>query len=92
MRILRSDGSVTFRYFHQDHLGSIAVITDQSGALAQPRDAYDAWGKRRFPNGTDDPAGSITSKTIRGFTGQDILARRGAARRSPAIVTAREGR
>jgi hypothetical protein len=30
------------------------------------RDAYDAWGKRRFANGTDDPTGSITSQTIRG--------------------------
>jgi RHS repeat-associated protein len=38
------------------------------------RDGYDAWGKRRFPNGTDDPTGSIVSQTIRGFTGQEMLA------------------
>src|SRR5262249_6152246 len=72
--IQRSDGSISFRYFHQDHLGSIAVITDENGALAEPRDAYDAWGKRRFANGTDDPTGSITSLTSRGFTGQEMLA------------------
>jgi hypothetical protein len=66
--------SVTLRYFHQDHLGSIAVITNETGALAEPRDAYDARGKRRFANGTDDPTGSITSQTIRGFTGQEMLA------------------
>jgi RHS repeat-associated protein len=74
MRIWRSDGSVSFRYFHQDHLGSIAVVTDENGALAEPRDAYDPWGKRRFANGNDDPTGSITSLTSRGFTGQEMLA------------------
>ena len=66
--------SVTLRYFHQDSLGSIAVITDQNGALAEPRDSFDAWGKRRFGNGTDDPTGSVTSLTNRGFTGQEMLA------------------
>jgi RHS repeat-associated protein len=74
LRIWRSDGSNSVRYFHQDHLGSIAVITDQTGALAEARDAYDAWGKRRFPNGTDDPTGSIASQTPRGFTGEEMLA------------------
>jgi RHS repeat-associated protein len=66
--------TVTLRYFHQDHLGSIAVITDASGLLAEARDAYDAWGKRRNPNGTDDATGSIASLTSRGFTGQEMLA------------------
>jgi RHS repeat-associated protein len=37
------------------------------------RDSYDAWGKRRFPNGADDPSGSLTSQTTRGFTGQEEL-------------------
>ena len=36
--------------------------------------SYDAWGKRRFPNGQDDPTGSISSQTTRGFTGQEELA------------------
>jgi YD repeat-containing protein len=34
------------RYFVADHLGSIAVITDESGAVVE-RLSYDAWGKRR---------------------------------------------
>ena len=71
MRV-QSGSTVTTRYFHTDHLGSIAVITDESGAVVE-RDGYDAWGKRRFPNGTDDPTGSITSQTTRGFTGQEEL-------------------
>jgi RHS repeat-associated protein len=68
--------NVTLRYFHQDHLGSIAVLTDQNGAIVE-RDAYDPWGKRRYwNNGADDTAGILPSQsqTIRGFTGQEMLA------------------
>jgi RHS repeat-associated protein len=71
MRVL-SASTVTTRYFHTDNLGSIAVITDETGAVVE-RDGYDAWGKRRFPNGADDPTGSLTSQTTRGFTGQEEL-------------------
>jgi RHS repeat-associated protein len=57
-------------YFHTDNLGSIAVITDATGAVVQ-RDGYDAWGKRRFATGADgDPP---TSQMTRGFTGQEEL-------------------
>jgi uncharacterized protein RhaS with RHS repeats len=38
------------RYFHTDNLGSISIITDQTGAVAE-RDSYDAWGRRRLPTG-----------------------------------------
>ena len=64
------------RYFIADHLGSIAVITDETGAVAE-RLSYDAWGKRRYPNGDDDPAGSIASLTTRGFTGEEHIAELG---------------
>jgi uncharacterized protein RhaS with RHS repeats len=67
-----SSGTTTTRYFHTDHLGSISVITDQSGNVLE-RLSYDAWGKRRFANGADDPSGSITSQTTRGFTDQEEL-------------------
>ncbi|WP_316233728.1 RHS repeat-associated core domain-containing protein [Bradyrhizobium sp. SZCCHNPS2010] len=60
------------RYFHADPLGSISVITNENGVV-QERLSYDAWGKRRFPNGTDDPSGSISSQTTRGFTGEEQL-------------------
>jgi RHS repeat-associated protein len=73
VRFLHGDGSVSFRYFHQDSLGSIAVLTNETGAVVE-RDAYDPWGKRRFTNGSDDPTNSIVSQTIRGFTGQELLA------------------
>jgi RHS repeat-associated protein len=74
VRVLHSDSSVTTRYFHTDNLGSIAVITDENGAVVE-RDSYDAWGKRRNPlTWQDDPSGSIESQTTRGFTGQEELA------------------
>jgi uncharacterized protein RhaS with RHS repeats len=72
MRVEQPDGSVQTRYFHRDHLGSVAILTDEAGNVAE-RLSYDAWGKRRFPNGQDDPAGSLTSQTTRGFTGHEQL-------------------
>jgi RHS repeat-associated protein len=72
VHVENSEETTSTRYFHKDHLGSIAVITDEAGAVVE-RLSYDAWGKRRNPNGTDDPAGSITSQTNRGFTGHEEL-------------------
>jgi RHS repeat-associated protein len=67
-----SGATVAMRYFHTDILGSIAVITDETGAVVE-RDGYDAWGKRRFATGADDTTNSLTSQTPRGFTGQEEL-------------------
>ena len=72
------------------------MIADASGAPAEQRDAYDAWGKRRFANGTDDVTGSITSQTPRGFTGEEMLASVGLLHLplacTDAIITAAEVR
>jgi RHS repeat-associated protein len=73
MRVLNPDGTLAQRLFFQtDHLGSISVLTNGSGGAVE-RLSYDAWGKRRNPNGTDDPTGSITSQATRGFTGEEEL-------------------
>ena len=64
--------NVSTRYFHTDHLGSVSVITDENGNVVE-RLSYDAWGKRRFASGADDPTGSITSQSPRGFTGEEQL-------------------
>ena len=72
MHVENSDETTSTRYFHKDHLGSISIITDEAGAVVE-RLSYDAWGKRRNADGTDDPAGSITSQTTRGFTGHEEL-------------------
>jgi RHS repeat-associated protein len=73
MRVLQSvSETLSTRYFQTDHLGSISVLTDENGLIVE-RLSYDAWGRRRNPNGTDDPTGSITSQTTRGFTGEEEL-------------------
>jgi RHS repeat-associated protein len=64
---------MTMYYFHTDHLGSISVVTDQSGNVLQ-RLSHDAWGKQRNPSGADlPPGGTIPSPTTRGFTAQEEL-------------------
>jgi RHS repeat-associated protein len=73
MRVIQTASeTLTTRYFHTDHLGSIAVITDEIGRVVE-RLSYDAWGKRRFPDGSDDTTGSIASQSTRGFTGEEEL-------------------
>ena len=63
----------TTNWFVLDHLGSVAVITDDTGSVVE-RLAYDAWGKRRYPDGTDDNFGLLTSSIMsRGFTGHEML-------------------
>jgi RHS repeat-associated protein len=60
-------------YMHHDHLGSVSVLTDDTGSVVE-RLAYDPWGKRRFPNGTADTADSIVGLTLdRGFTMHEHL-------------------
>jgi RHS repeat-associated protein len=61
-----------WRYFVTDNLGSIAVVTDATGAVVE-RDAYDPWGKRRNINGTDDAACALTATTFHGYTGHDHI-------------------
>jgi RHS repeat-associated protein len=73
MRVIQTaSATLSTRYFHTDHLGSVSVITDENGNVVE-RLSYDAWGKRRFANGSDDPSGSITSQSTRGFTGEEEL-------------------
>jgi RHS repeat-associated protein len=71
--ISRSDATTETRYFHRDHLGSLTLITNDSGGQIE-RFAYEAFGKRRFPNGTADPNNTIFGVTTdRGFTSHEHL-------------------
>jgi len=71
VRFNKTSGPVV-RYYIGDHLGSVSVITDEAGAVAE-RLSYDPWGKRRFANGADDTTNSITSQTTRGFTDHEHI-------------------
>ncbi len=67
-----SGATTAVRYIVADHLGSTAIVTDETGAVVE-RDAYDAWGKRRNLDGSDDTTCSLTSQTTRGFTGHEHI-------------------
>lgn len=71
VRFNRTSGPL-LRYYIGDHLGSVSVITNETGAVAE-RLSYDPWGKRRFANGADDTTNTITSQTTRGFTNHEHI-------------------
>lgn len=82
----RSYTETHFEYAHRDHLGSIEVVTDDSGATLH-RLSFDPFGMRK----QDDWSGNITSADLdalrvknwdrapraRGFTGHEHLDRAG---------------
>ena len=63
-------------YLQQDHLGSIAAITSETGTVTE-RLAYDPWGKRRFitttPGLPDNLDAIVGLKTDRGYTEHEHL-------------------
>ena len=64
--------SASWAYFTLDHLGSVAVVTDQFGGVVE-RASYDAWGKRRHADGSAAACYAISSATTRGFTNQEMM-------------------
>jgi RHS repeat-associated protein len=61
------------RYYHRDHLGSIIAISNEAGARIETL-GYEAFGKRRSPDGTADPDNRIFGNfTDRGFTAHEHL-------------------
>jgi RHS repeat-associated protein len=62
----------TLSYFVLDHLGSVAVISNGAGTVTE-RLSYDAWGRRRNANGTDNSSCSVTSAVSRGYTAHEHL-------------------
>ncbi|MDV8153479.1 polymorphic toxin-type HINT domain-containing protein, partial [Acinetobacter pittii] len=58
--------------FHSDHLTSIEVITDATGAVVE-RLSYDPWGKRRNADGTVASTVLKGTKDSHGFTSHEML-------------------
>jgi RHS repeat-associated protein len=69
---VKNNGLDTLYYIHTDRLGSINVITNQSGAVVKNY-SFDAWGRRRNP--ADWTYNNIPSTFLfsRGFTGHEHL-------------------
>lgn len=82
----------TVQYFHRDHLGSSTAITDASGAVME-RLAYEAFGKRRFPEGMTDPNNIIEGATTdRGYTNHEHLEELGLIHMNGRIFDPQIGR
>lgn len=61
----RSNGVNDTRFFHTDHLGSIAVVTNETGAVVA-RFSYDPFGNRTTVSGD-------ATVTHHGFTGHELM-------------------
>ncbi|MFW2174622.1 RHS repeat domain-containing protein [Acinetobacter guillouiae] len=66
------DKTGPYRYFHNDHLNSIEVITDSAGNPIE-RLSYDPWGKRRNVNGSESGVEISGEKSSRGYTSHEML-------------------
>jgi RHS repeat-associated protein len=69
-------GSVSTYYVTGDHLGSNAVVSDNSGAPVVTEN-FSAWGRARGDNWTGTPTSAevaaMVNTTARAFTGQEVL-------------------
>ena len=83
-------------YTHKDHLGSLDVITDSTGAIIQEQ-SFDAWGQRR--NAINWAIFILTelttfdhTLTTRGFTGHEMLDEVGVVHMNGRIYDQKLGR
>lgn len=69
-------GTRNARFFLKDHLGSTIGIVDEGGQLLQ-RMSYDAWGRRRNVDGSDDSWTSLgtikNDQDNSGYTGHEQM-------------------
>ncbi|MFA0812638.1 FG-GAP-like repeat-containing protein [Microbulbifer epialgicus] len=83
-------------FLYKDHLGSMDLITDETGSVVQEM-SFDAWGQRR--NTANWSALSLTalsnfdhSRTTRGYTGHEMLDEVGLIHMNGRIYDPRLGR
>ena len=71
-----ANSSAKLRYLHQDHLGSVDVATNESGAVVEQL-SFGAFGERRVAQGAtiwqDSALALSSSETRRGFTDHEQL-------------------
>ncbi|MEI9984475.1 MAG: RHS repeat-associated core domain-containing protein [Aliidongia sp.] len=66
-------GTASMAYIHADARGSVTALSDDTGTVLE-FDSYDAWGKRRGTDGSDDTSNVITSQTAYGYIDQEQIA------------------
>ena len=66
--VMMVTGSGTKHYFHQNHLYSVAAMTNSAGAVVE-RYRYDAYGKRTVTNAAGMSIAASAIGQQRGFTG-----------------------
>lgn len=72
VEVEKPDGSVDLNWIHKDRLGSPVAISSSAGALRE-RLAFDAWGKRRTPDGSATPDALDGVVDNKGYTGHEML-------------------
>lgn len=68
----KTAASATTHYLHHDHLGSVDVVTDATGAVLE-RSSFSPFGMRRSAINWSDAGGLTSQFTTRGFTGHEQL-------------------
>jgi RHS repeat-associated protein len=68
--------NAAWQYFITDHLGSVSVVTNGATGAVTARESFDAWGKQRNPDWSDDSTCSqgLSAPDTRGFIGQEEIA------------------
>ena len=72
MEIEATGKPLSLNWIHKDRLGSLVALTAQDGTIAE-RLAYDAWGKRRSPDGSSTADSIDGALDHRGYTGHEML-------------------
>lgn len=69
---IESGATTSLNWTHQDRLGSVVAITDETGT-AKEQLAYDAWGSRRNLSTLGTPSTSANVDKYPGYTGHEML-------------------
>ncbi len=86
-----SGGDRRVSYLHPDHLGSVAAVTDESGAV-RSRYFYDAWGQAVDEAGAAHAEPERDDASGRGFTDHEHLAGLGLVHANARVLDPRVGR
>jgi RHS repeat-associated protein len=78
-------------YVHVDHLGSVDVLTNESGTPVEKR-SYDPFGQRRNPAWGQPPPATFPNLTTVAFTGQEADSELGLVNMKGRVYDPRTGR